>query len=789
MTAILTPKTFGGNNISDGTQYRARFTADSPIGQSYAAKPNTIQVAGGFPKTPTVDYEGRSIPVLIELRTNTKTNREQLYKWFDPAKGELTLVATDESAVDRRITARCLQLVPYGASARSFIAVLWADNPIWEADSASTDTHAAVSGNSHDLSHTNNGATNSYPKITIRPRAVKNSTSSPIYCWFRNFATACAYPLTDPNGDGWPLMVMDSWDTAALVTAGKAQADGDDCRVYVDGVEVKRWFGTGATAWNQATTKVWINVPFPSRRSLAQTKLAMTATVPANGGTIEATEADAFATWAPSGYLKTGNTAAEVIWYGSRTNTVLSGIKRAQKTTAAAIHNAGVYLFRLPHDIRLTYGASALADPPVSANDKPIFDLALSTNVLRAWPTYYYAPGTRRTGQWIPANKPLNALSPLLRLYEDSGKMLVEDSPPAAGMDQGDLWYFPAPTGVTAFTHDVAVPSNMLLNVYGSDGVSDKLLASYNPDTDGDDKTVTPAASVDGVRYEAMLRTITGAEPTITYDHPLGTSANEAAQYFTLDQPCVIYGFTFKFKKTAGADGNVLLCLDKGGAESAPDVGTLIIYDLVVAAAADIGTSYTEHTVFLAAPLSLPAGSDYRFLLKRSASANAIYWGEGSKTYPKGNAYQETAGVWAELPGWSYWFRIFGDGSVCQPEVPTGSGNEVTIDNPRLTLSNVWGTIPAGVETACCLTDATITNTTTGKVLAVKLPTLIDESLVIDCKEKTAILTGNGESVAYAVTWPEGGEFYLAPGANVITYAEPGMTNTDLTLEVRDTWP
>jgi hypothetical protein len=151
--------------------------------------------------------------------------------------------------------------------------------------------------------------------------------------------------------------------------------------------------------------------------------------------------------------------------------------------------------------------------------------------------------------------------------------------------------------------------------------------------------------------------------------------------------------------------------------------------------------------------------------------------------------WKEGTNTWTEHPEYDFWFRVLGDGSICQAEAPSGSGNEVTVDNPRLTLSNVWGTIPAGGETACVLEDFTITNTTTGKVLAVKLPMLIDESLVIDCKEKTAILTGNGESVAYAVTWPEGGEFYLAPGANVITYAEPGMTNTDLTLEVRDTWP
>jgi hypothetical protein len=333
----------------------------------------------------------------------------------------------------------------------------------------------------------------------------------------------------------------------------------------------------------------------------------------------------------------------------------------------------------------------------------------------------------------------------------------------------------------------------MLLNVYGSDGVADKLLASYNPDTDGDDKTVTPAASVDGVRYEAMVRTVTAAEPACvegSYDE-VGDSNNKCAQQFTLDQNTTIYGFSVKLHKNAAADGNVIAHIIKTTAADI-DTGQYLLWNKTICGVADLINSTTEYTTItymLPAPLTVPAGSDYFLILVRSASAGLIHWGQNSTVYAKGSKWNEGSGTWTQWSGDDFWFQILGDGSVCQPEVPTGSGNEVTIDNPRLTLSNVWGTIPAGVETACCLTDATITNTTTGKVLAVKLPTLIDESLVIDCKEKTAILTGNGESVAYAVTWPEGGEFYLAPGANVITYAEPGMTNTDLTLEVRDTWP
>jgi hypothetical protein len=322
--------------------------------------------------------------------------------------------------------------------------------------------------------------------------------------------------------------------------------------------------------------------------------------------------------------------------------------------------------------------------------------------------------------------------------------------------------------------------------------VADKLLASYNPDTDGDDKTVTPAASVDGVRYEAMVRVITGFTATAdAYDAELAgpaTAHRGWAPTFVLGQKTVVSGFVIRAKKTAGATGHFFVAI-REASDASPTVLEVWGYYNVETAA--LGTSYANVTYFFPTPVSLEAGTYTLYMYADTIATASVYLSgvQGHAwTFP---VWKNVSGTWGIVsePAYSIWFQILGDGTICQPEAPSGSGNEVTIDNPRLTLSNVWGTIPAGGETACCLTDATITNTTTGKVLAVKLPMLIDESLVIDCKEKTAILTGNGESVAYAITWPDGGEFYLAPGANTITYAEPGMTNTDLTLEVRDAWP
>jgi hypothetical protein len=411
-----------------------------------------------------------------------------------------------------------------------------------------------------------------------------------------------------------------------------------------------------------------------------------------------------------------------------------------------------------------------------------MIDLALSDNTLFVKPSAYYAPGTKRTGQHLPANKPLNTLSSVLRAYESGGKMYIEDSPAEAGKQQGDLWYFPCPQGITSILHDVAVPSQMLLDVYGNDGVAEKLLAQYNPNTDGDDKTITPSATVYGVEYRAMLRTVTGATATGGTTPPKFGPADDdkIAQGFVLDAPTRVYGFIVRLKKAASVTGTLgfeIFNLDAG----LPDQP---LSDSVALDVSTLTTSFADYLLLLPSPVSLVAGSYAMGSNDGSALSGQVTWESVDyRSYGRAPRYDGTTS-WMEEVSESLYFHILGDGSICQPEVPTGTGDECTVDNTRYTLANVWGTIAAGGETACYLCNATIPNTTTGKSVSILLPMYLAETLSIDLAARSAILTGNGESVLYGVTFPEGD--YFAPGANVITYEEDGMANTDLTLAVRD---
>lgn len=66
------------------------------------------------------------------------------------------------------------------------------------------------------------------------------------------------------NCGSYPVEISGGLDTAALVAAGKMQADGSDLVVRVEGKEVSRWLA----GMNTPSTKVWINLHLSSKAPL-----------------------------------------------------------------------------------------------------------------------------------------------------------------------------------------------------------------------------------------------------------------------------------------------------------------------------------------------------------------------------------------------------------------------------------------------------------------------------------------------------------------------------------------
>jgi hypothetical protein len=202
-----------------------------------------------------------------------------------------------------------------------------------------------------------------------------------IAVWNRTDEALTAYPLeiTSQAGTG-------GLDHAGLVAAGKAQADGSDVRVLVDGVEVDRWMAYTGTDH----TKVWINLGLPepvtaslvlaytSGENLTTLTLGDTAGFPANGTVYNTASGEAFT-------------------YQGKDATHLVGIDRSVNGTSPAVGNGGDTFVLVEHDVALLYGGSAARAP--DAHYAPAFEVVTSTNAVWLYREFGEDDGLR-TGAW-----------------------------------------------------------------------------------------------------------------------------------------------------------------------------------------------------------------------------------------------------------------------------------------------------------------------------------------------------------------------------------------------------
>lgn len=185
-------------------------------------------------------------------------------------------------------------------------------------------------------------------------------------------------------------------DTTGLVPA-KMQADGDDWRVFVDGIEVDRWFGgaSGAAGGpNHATTKTWINLDF-------QAKLDMTLkTAIAGAGGITEIELNEDITNLPSSGILLIGTEAFTYTDKNVADQKVTGITRDAKGTAQAAHAVDADVYWIQHDAWILYGNAAATAPTTNDDYKPVFELDTSTNASWVYQEFGEDDGLRG-GNWV----------------------------------------------------------------------------------------------------------------------------------------------------------------------------------------------------------------------------------------------------------------------------------------------------------------------------------------------------------------------------------------------------
>lgn len=797
----LSPSLFDGVNILAAPYSRASFVRGDGTSLGPVFEPTPVQVSGAFGTVAAAQPGGKSFPLYVQLVSPvTEDNVSTLCALFDPEKtADGTLVylkATDGNAVTRRMAVAIRQIIPDEQALSAFRISLYAPDPRWEQDSEQSDPQADKNASPVNWTITPTGSMRTYPTIEITPDAVKAHANGYIARMFVVTANKVSRTVMDSLGLGFPVDIMNHLFDMATLTTGSMQADGDDLRVFVDGKRIKNFIGEDRFFGHidAATTKVWTNIAFRPCRTATLDAAAFTAISPANTESIHVDNMGGLAGWPSSGYLLLDD---EVIYYSERDSAYFYDIRRAQMGTAAAAHNDAITLYWVEHEIQVLYDYTAAANPPASTDVQPVIDLENSTNAYHVYPGPFIDPDSLRTGQFLATYRETNDVAPYLSMDDTGAVIKVVDTAPSAGKPARNNLELYTPLGVdtaaASLEQDVTVPNNMLARVYGTDtDGNESLLEEWNPDTDGANEQITPAGVLTRLRYEGLVRTVTGFTATgDAYDAELAgpaTAHRGWAPTFVLAQKTVVSGFVIRAKKTAGATGHFFVAI-REASDASPTVLEVWGYYNVETAA--LGVAYADVKYLFPTPVTLEVGT-YSLYMYADTIATASVFLSGiaghAWTYP---VWKNVSGTWGIVsePAYSIWFQLLGDGSVCQPEVPVGSAAIAQYDNIEIT----WDTplyVKFQTAESVYAYSGILENLTTAQSVSIYAIGKVAEALTIDCAKREVTGGELGLPIPYCAEWSdEGAGLYLLPGvANSMRWTEAGIGTLTFVTTWRGRW-
>lgn len=383
----LVPYTYNGTAINDGTNYAATIQGTGGLLPPHATPKYVNRNFGQYPLYGGKSLQGGSITLQINIKNTVDTRLQTLKGLFDTGDTTLrTLVCRDS---DDNNEEWYIQTTPIDWSGQGsiFNVVLSVSDPVWKQVTAETETLWTVTASGQTKVVTiDKGNLSVYPVYTVTPQASSGSYYAhrrwvPVY----NPSTTRAMPgPINLCQSGASTHVL---DTAALVTAGKMQADGDDFIATIDRAPLYTWLD----GINTTSTKLWANIPTlrPSIEGELQTAI---------GGTGDVTEIvllgvdNALRLPDQDEYLLYVESELFIAQTAYRRKVagewalVFEDIDRAQNDTSMAAHSAGVTGRVLDYEIMVYYGKASATRPAyrVTTNDKynqrPMFNLSTSTN-------------------------------------------------------------------------------------------------------------------------------------------------------------------------------------------------------------------------------------------------------------------------------------------------------------------------------------------------------------------------------------------------------------------------
>ena len=796
-SAYLRVLDFDGLSMT-GTEYEGRFLTEFDIASQFPLEAIMAEAPGEFPSFIRGDPQDRVIPLHIIVRNSTQTLIDGLKKVFSPSRDPVYLRVIDDNGNQRRMQVKSLGLTPWkGHDEESYVASLEAPEPVWEGASISSYS-AMITGSAVSWQLNNIGNERTPIDIQLFPTILKSNTDDFIRRWPMTIAWRSELDGVDSQGLGYPVNITNGiWPTATEVGAGRMQADGDDIRVFVDGVEFDRYLDD----INTTGTSVWCSIPFQPAR-VAVLSANMTNVSPADGASISVSNPEGTTAFPDRGILVIGT---EAITYNGLSATAFLDIRRAQRATTAASHTAGDSIWWVEHDIVILTNYSAFASPLAAADRKPILDLPASSNILHSYGADgFIQPDSMRTGQWMRERRGENLGADVMALSQAAGVLSIAAAAPSAGAPNFDALSLYTPCFATGnVVLDYLVGHGLAFEMFAIDeGGFESVIATkdilaesglvYHVGAPSFANGVTFALPAPSSRLVLHARNYvhTGSALSTVDSFVAGKRGTAGiAQSWTLEQDSIVSGVIFNAKKSAGADGalevnlalwnsSLGLMVNHSNVTSIPASALSTAYLVVT-----VRTGYTEG--------EFPYGAiQLSVIFARSAASTTGTISIGGRQIPlyvAGVKWGEVAGAWQTNEPEDLGFWIFGQDAENQPDAPLVLGYSVQWRNVDIPLAPaaVPLTVIGAAETLYFI-QATLENLTTGQTLTITYPAKFDSG-----SSGLEINTGL-HTVQWLELGPGGWEhpidvpgaveptdladwMYLDPGVNTLRWTEPTM--------------
>lgn len=423
----IVPYSYNGTLINDTTNYKAYFPLENSVALQGSVDPIEVERAFLPPDFAAKTIRSKVVPITILMMGTVSTQLDALKKLFDVRdQTQRTLIVRDAADSNRQwqVLATCIGQPSVTGSATTFS--LYIEDAVWSSVVTQTDSSWNVTATGSTNVITPIGNNNARPVISVTPTAGSIGYQYSRFCAITN--------NTASKLVNYPINVLGtSFNTAALVTAGKMQANGDDLRVIVDGAEKNRWLG----AINTTATRVWSAITFDPKIDL----VLIGALASSGAATLKFTRTTANIAYLrrlPKNSLMLIESEVVIIGTPNSVACTVPITARGQKGTSAAGHAIGTTLKWIQHDIWVKYGNSTIDAPVTDDSYKPIFNLATSTNTSWVYANFNSPSTPTRTGDWDGVV--LRSTGKKSHIYTKSTD-LVEDPSSAMGMSINSWLY------------------------------------------------------------------------------------------------------------------------------------------------------------------------------------------------------------------------------------------------------------------------------------------------------------------------------------------------------------